>query len=78
MKKYQGDLFYHRAQYSEALACYQESRQCLPPNSAVLDRELTESITICLWKLGKLDDAVSIIKEITVIIIYQLVLGSLE
>ena len=45
---------------------YQESRKCLPPNNAVVDRELIESMTICLLKLGKCDDALTLIKEVMV------------
>lgn len=72
--KFQGDLLFQKQNYSEALVKYQESRQCLPPNNTVLDRELIESMAICLLKLGKCDDAVMLLKEAMVSEIYYLCL----
>ena len=63
IKKYQGDLLYQKHQYQEALVMYQESRQCVPLNNAVLDRELMESIAMCLLKLEKFDAALTLVKE---------------
>ncbi|XP_074629520.1 uncharacterized protein LOC141887114 isoform X2 [Acropora palmata] len=64
IKKYQGDLLYQRCKYKEALCMYQDSWQCLSPNNAVLGRELTESMALCLLKLGKVEDALAIAKKI--------------
>ena len=66
IKKYQGDLLYQKHKYQEALVAYHESWQCLPPNNVVLARELTESMAVCLLKLGKSDDALTLVKEIMV------------
>ena len=66
IKKYQGDLLYQRCKYKEALCMYQDSWQCLSPNNAVLGRELTESMALCLLKLGKVEDALAIAKKIQV------------
>lgn len=66
IKKYQGDLLYQKHKYQEALVAYQESWQCLPPNNIVLARELTESIAVSLLKLGKSDEALTLVKEVMV------------
>ena len=66
ISKYQGDLLFRKQNYREAFAVYQESRKYLPPNNTVLDRELIESMAICLLKLGKCDDAVTLLKEVMV------------
>lgn len=66
IKKYQGDLLFQKQKYSEALSMYQESRQCLPPSYTVLERELTESMALCLLKLDKPDDALTLVQEIMV------------
>ena len=72
IRKYQGDLLFQKQNYSEAFDMYQESRQYLPPNNTVLDRELIESMAICLLKLGKCEDAVTLLKETMVSRIYYL------
>ncbi|XP_020612291.1 serine/threonine-protein kinase Chk2-like [Orbicella faveolata] len=64
IRKYQGDLLFQNQNYEEAFTIYQESRKCLPPNNAVVDRELIESMAMCLLKLGKCDDALTLIKEV--------------
>lgn len=61
--KYRGDLLYQKRKYKEALGVYQESFQCFPPNNAVQGRELMESMALCLLKLGKFDDALSLVTE---------------
>lgn len=66
IRKYQGDLLFQNQNYEEAFTIYQESRKCLPPNNAVVDRELIESMAMCLLKLGKCDDALTLIKEVMV------------
>jgi len=64
IKKYQGDLLYRKHKYQEALAVYQESQHCLPPNNTVLARELLESMAMCLLKLEKFNDALVLTKQI--------------
>lgn len=54
---------YHKHKYELALVMYQESRQRLPPNNTVLDRELLESMAMCLLKLGKFSEALTLVKE---------------
>ena len=66
IKKYQGDLLYRKHKYKEALAVYQESQHCLPPNNTVLARELLESMAMCLLKLEKFNDALVLTKQIMV------------
>lgn len=66
IKKYQGDLLYQRQKYKEALCMYQDSWQCLSPNNAVLGRELTESMALCLLQLGKFEDALVVVRKIQV------------
>lgn len=66
IKKYQGDLFFQKHQYSKALSVYQESLQCLTPNNTVLEWELTESMALCLLKQDKPDDALSLVRGMMV------------
>ena len=66
IKKYQGDLLFQKQKYSEALSMYQESRQCLSPSYTVLEWELTESMALCLLKLDKPGDALTLVQEIMV------------
>ena len=66
IRKYRGDLLFQKQNYEEAFTMYQESRKCLPPNNAVVDRELIESMAMCLLKLGKCDEALTLIKEVMV------------
>lgn len=54
---------YHKHKYEQALVMYQESRQSLPSNNTVLDRELLESMAMCLLKLGKFNEALTLVKE---------------
>ena len=63
IRKCQGDLLYHKHEYQQALVMYQESWQSLPPNNTVLERELLESIAMCLLKLGKFNEALTLVKE---------------
>lgn len=63
IRKFQGDLLYHKHKYEQAFVMYQESRQRLPPNNTVLDRELLESMAMCLLKLGKFNEALTLVKE---------------
>ena len=70
IRKYQGDLLFQKQNYKEAYTMYQESRKCLPSNNAVMDRELIESMAMCLLKLGKCDDALTLIKEVMVSIVH--------
>ena len=63
IRKYQGDLLYHKHEYQQALVMYQESWQSLPPNNTVLERELLESMAMCLLKLGKFNEALTLVKE---------------
>lgn len=64
MMKYRGDLLFQKQKYSEALSMYQESLQCLSSNNTVIEWELTESMALCLLKLDKPDDALSLVKGI--------------
>ena len=66
IRKYKGDLLFRKQNYEEAYIMYQESRKCVPPNNAGVDRELIESMTICLLKQEKCDDALALIKEVMV------------
>jgi tetratricopeptide (TPR) repeat protein len=61
--KYKADYLYAQSKYTEAIKCYEQLSQLIPPSNTVLTQEVCESRVMCLTKLDETEQAETCLKQ---------------